>query len=94
MHHPGPAVEPHSWPSTAEKRSDDHVEQTELPADLLEQELCSVRDGQLRHSFRALAVRAPSIITHQAAFLTCIHLKLVGRYHETFEEELCRPVAN
>ena len=61
---------------------------------LLEQQLCSVRNRQLCHMLGALAIRAPTVVSHQPALLACIHLELVRRDHQPFYEELRRTVTN
>jgi hypothetical protein len=65
-----------------------------LNTDLLEQELGSIRNRQLRHFFGAFAVGAPAIVPHQTALLTCVHLELVRGNHETLKKKLCCAIAN
>ena len=45
---------------------------------LLEQQLGSVRYRELCHLLGTFAIRAPSIVSHQAALFTGIHLEFVG----------------
>jgi hypothetical protein len=61
---------------------------------LLKQQFCSVRNSQLSHFFRALAVCTPSVVAHKAACLTCIDLEFIRWDHKTFQEELGSTVAD
>jgi hypothetical protein len=61
---------------------------------LLKEEFSGVRNRELRHLFGAFAVRAPPVVAQQATFLARIHLELVRRDHEPFEQQLGGAVAN
>lgn len=61
---------------------------------LLEQQLGRIRDRQLRHLLRALAVGTPSVVSHQPALGTRVDLEFVGRDHETLEQQLRRAIPN
>ena len=61
---------------------------------LLEEQLRSIRNRQLRHLFRALAIRAPSIVTQEPTFLAGMHFELVRGDLESLDEELGGAVAD
>ncbi len=97
MHRPTPASEPRSLPSAEHRQKinvDDQQSSNKLGTHLLEQQLRRVWNRQLRHLFRALAVRAPAVVPHKPALFARVHGELVRREHESLEEELRRAVAD
>lgn len=68
----------------------DHVHRHEL----LEEQLRRIRNRQLCHLLRALAIRAPAVVSHEPALLAGVHLELVRRDHQSFEQKLCRAITN
>ena len=63
-------------------------------ANLLKEKFRRIRNHQLCHVLGALAVGTPAVVPHEAALLTGIHFKFIGRYHKPFKEQLRCAVTN